>query len=71
MEGPFWKEIRGLGLSYGYDIHVNQEQGFDFTTHVALDVKHNGIVEFRCGDVCIVQIDSCRQGYERRSHNCH
>ncbi len=28
MEGPFWKQIRGQGLSYGYNISQNVDTGF-------------------------------------------
>jgi len=27
LEGPFWKQIRGKGLSYNYSIHQNIEEG--------------------------------------------
>ena len=27
LEGPFWKELRGLGLSYSYSISMNIEEG--------------------------------------------
>lgn len=56
MEGPFWKEIRGLGLSYGYHIGVSHEQGvvtfglFKSTSIVdALHVAKAIIDEFAAG----------------------
>jgi Zn-dependent M16 (insulinase) family peptidase len=30
LEGPFWKKIRGLGLSYSYSINTSIEQGLTY-----------------------------------------
>ncbi len=28
MEGPYWKQIRGPGLSYGYSLRMVAEEGY-------------------------------------------
>lgn len=39
LEGPFWRQIRGQGLSYGYNLYVNlNEQLIYFTLYRATNV---------------------------------
>lgn len=39
LEGPFWRQIRGQGLAYGYQMYVNlHEQLLYFTLYRATNV---------------------------------
>ena len=39
MEGPLWKQIRGLGLAYGFQFNYSPLQGFlTFVANEATDV---------------------------------
>lgn len=39
LEGPFWKQLRGQGLTYGYNMFINpNEQLLYFTLYRATNV---------------------------------
>lgn len=50
MEGPFWKEIRGLGLSYDYGIYHSRERG-TVMPHGLPDIRiRPSLPIFKCSD---------------------
>lgn len=64
LEGPMWKQIRGLGLAYGYSMYVKPEKNFLYfaltkSTHIvtAYDKGRNIVMGYINGENSFSQVE--------------